>query len=75
MPSNLHYLTVNDNKQRVREKLGLKGEEKDAVWRTFEVRDCFAFLSRYLAAKTNTKNLYCYIILVRSRRSRAGGQI
>lgn len=43
MPSNLHYLTVNDNKQKVREKLGLKGEEKDAVWRTFEVRDCIAF--------------------------------
>ncbi|MCJ1342171.1 hypothetical protein MMC31_000351 [Peltigera leucophlebia] len=36
MPSNLHYLTVNDNKQRVREKLGLKGEEKDGMWRTFE---------------------------------------
>lgn len=43
MPSNLHYLTVNDNKQRVREKLGLKGEEKDGVWRIFEVRDCIAF--------------------------------
>lgn len=43
MPSNLHYLTVNDNKQRVREKLGLRGEEKDGVWRAFEVRDCIAF--------------------------------
>lgn len=43
MPSNLHHLTVNDNKQRVREKLGLKGEEKDAVWRKFEVGDCIVF--------------------------------